>query len=50
MNTAMIKPEEIEKHRQQVIEEIKRLVKIGVISEKVLDSIDYGLIVFADYR
>lgn len=49
-NTAMIKPEEIEKHRQQVIEEIKRLVKIGVISEKVLDSIDYGLIVFADYR
>ena len=49
-NTAMIKPEEIEEHRQQVIEEIKRLVKIGVISEKVLDSIDYGLIVFADYR
>lgn len=49
-NTAMIKPEEIEKHRQRVIEEIKRLVKIGVISEKVLDSIDYGLIIFADYR
>ena len=49
-NTAMIKQEEIEEHRQRVIEEIKRLVKIGVISEKVLDSIDYGLIIFADYR
>ncbi|WP_270246323.1 hypothetical protein [Coprococcus sp. AM11-30B] len=49
-NTTMIKPEEVEEHQQQVIEEIKRLVKIGVISEKVLDSIDYGLIVFADYR
>ena len=49
-NTAMIKPEEVKEHQQQVIEEIKRLVKIGVISEKVLDSIDYGLIVFADYR
>ena len=49
-NTAMIKPEEVEEHRQQVIEEMKRLVKIGVISEKVLDSIDYGLIIFADYR
>lgn len=49
-NTAMIKPEEVEEHRQQVIEEIKRLVKIGVISENVLDSIDYGLIIFADYR
>lgn len=48
--TLMIKPEEVEEHQQQVIEEIKRLVKIGVISEKVLDSIDYGLIVFADYR
>ena len=46
----MIKPEEVEEHRQQVIEEIKRLVKIGAISEKVLDSIDYSLIVFADYR
>lgn len=49
-NAAMIKPEEIEEHRQRVIEEIKRLVKIGVISEMVLDSIDYGLIIFADYR
>lgn len=33
-NTAMIKPEEVEEHQQQVIEEIKRLVKLGLYLKK----------------
>ena len=49
-NTEKIDPSSIESHKQQVIEELKRLVKMGVISSKALKDTKYELIIFEDCR
>ncbi len=50
--TVKVNLEEIEKQRPYVMEELKQLVSMGVISEDIYesDSIKYELIVFDEYR
>lgn len=50
--TVKVNLEEIEKQRPYVMEKLKQLVNMGVISEDIYesDSIKYELIVFDEYR